>query len=353
MNTKIYRTINDQIIKDWHELWKKSPNANYANAPQWFLSAIEAFGYNDYVIIAIYEENNLAAIGALIKDKKYGIEFYTIANGNYVCCSPFLFIKEEKKIIEAFVKIISQLGNIFIENMPEEFLILLKKSNLKMDAITQTVNYYLMPQKDKKGLPIIPNRKKLMHKARSMQDHFTLKPIYGATENDLETVFDIDNKSRKKKKGYSTFADPKAKDLFRSLSKHFKKNFCIHILYFDKKPIAYEIGFIVGKTYFGNQIAITQEYLQYSPGKVMIVHLLENLIALGVNNFNLGSGDSYVKRAITKTNQHLYQVIISKNLLTKNYISCICKSRNYLFNQIHHHTKTYSIYRKIRKTLSS
>jgi len=351
MKTKIYTTIDNEVIEDWWKLWEKSPYANYTNAPQWFLAVKETFTHSDYVIVALYEEKKLVAVGALVKEKKYGIDVYTIPAENYVCGTPFLFIRQDKKIIKTIVENLSKLGTVFLANIPDDFVTQLNISTIKMDAIRQTVNYYLPLVKDEKGIAIIPNKKKLLHKIRDMEERFIIRTTDGTTNEPFSAVFSIDIESRKQQKGYSTFTDSKAKDLFISLAKHFKEHLWINILYFDKKPIAYEIGFAVGKKYFGNQISYIANYMQYSPGKVMIARLIEKLISSGLEYMDLGSGDSSIKRGVTKEKRDLYQVVISKNKMTRMYISRICQSRNYLFDQLHQRVKIYSTYRKIRSIL--
>src|SRR5436190_23787405 len=98
MKALIYKTIDQDFIKEWETLWRNSISANYVNSPQWFLSVLETFEYKNFAIVAVYSKENLVAVAALVKEKKYGIPCYTIAPGDFSCAFPFLFDLSNKEI---------------------------------------------------------------------------------------------------------------------------------------------------------------------------------------------------------------------------------------------------------------
>src|SRR6185312_9663597 len=109
MKTVIYRNYDQNILKEWQSLWEKSAYASYVNSSDWFLSVIEIFGYKKYGIIALYEGEKLAAIGALVEESKYGIPCYTIAPGNFACGLPFLIDIQDSQAIKSFTEALSEL----------------------------------------------------------------------------------------------------------------------------------------------------------------------------------------------------------------------------------------------------
>lgn len=352
MKAVIYKKIEQEVIKDWEELWRTSSFANYTNAPQWFLSVIEAFHYKDFAIIAIYQNEQMVAVGALVKEKKFGIDCYTVAPQDFACGIPFLFDFHDSKISKFFAEKLLDLGNIFLGNISEKFLNEFSTHTRYIKRIAFSLNYYLSLEKDTNNNVIIRNRKKLLNEARNVLEQLQFRTFNGDTRKGLDTIFDIDLQSRKQTRGYSTFSDNQIKGFYKILAAHFQKNFLVGILYFETKPIAYGMGFLVGSTFFYNQMAYLADLRQYSPGKVLMVRLIDYLGATkNIEAFDFGSGDSFVKKLITDESNVLYQVILSKNTFVLNYLFLICTLRKYAYDRLSKNMKTYTFYRRIKNIL--
>jgi CelD/BcsL family acetyltransferase involved in cellulose biosynthesis len=352
MKVIIYSIIEEKLIDDWTSLWKNSSYANYTNSPQWFLSVVEAFKYKKFKVIAVYENEQLIGVAALIKVKKYGIDFYTVAPNDYVCGSPFLIDLKNNKLVSLLKQQLVLLGNTFLSNIPEEFISAFNANGQDLDSFVQALNYYLPIVFDSNGLVNIHKRNKLMREIRGIEENFTLLSYDGNTSEGFNVVFALDSQSRKQDRGYSAFENKTIKEFYENLGKNFKEYLQIHILYFKEVPIAYEIGFLIGKNYFGSQMAYISEYKQYSPGKVILVKVIDLLASKGIKMMNMGSGDSPVKKLVTEEKRMLYEVIFSQNKITRSYINHTSKMKKRLYNQIHCNIKTYTVYRKLRKFLS-
>jgi CelD/BcsL family acetyltransferase involved in cellulose biosynthesis len=348
MKVEIYKSLDKQLQKQWFSLWKKSPYANYTNSPQWFLSVTETFGHSQYVCIAVYEKDELVAIGALIKKRKYNTAIYTIEPGDFVCGIPFLIDVTNRKVVKAFVKALLSLQVVLLDNVAEEFVAVLEKNTSAIDKIPQAPNYYLPILKDKEGKAIIEKRKDLMRRVKNIEEQFVLRVYDGTTPEGIEKVYEIDEKSHKQSGGYNTFASETTKEFFKNLAKYFQKNISFNILYFENSPIAFEIGFIAGKTYFGNQISFLAEYKQYSPGKVLVTRLIEYLASINIKIMDLGSGDAHIKRLIASDHRQFYHVVITNNKLLINYIKSRKFVKSYVYKQLQSHATIYSVYRKIK-----
>ncbi|HZE86808.1 MAG TPA: GNAT family N-acetyltransferase [Methylomirabilota bacterium] len=349
MNVVTYTKIEKKLLADWLSLWEKSANANYANAPQWFESALETFHYKEYVIVAIYDNTQLQAIGAFVKQRKYGISVYTVLPTDFVCGIPFLINLEDAEVLAIFIKKLLDLDTVFLNNIPQFGVTALQTHTHNIDVTAQTVNFFMPITKDDTGEIFVPNRKKLLRQIKDSESNFSFKSFDGTSEEGLSIVFAIDKQSRKRQRGYNTFSDGQIQAFYQSLVTHFKKNLLVNILYFEKIPVAYEIGFIAGKIYFGNQIAFIADYSQYSPGKVLLVKLIEHLGAKNIQEIDFGSGDSHTKRMLTNQYRELYQVILSKNKLTRNYMKTICPLKDRIYNKLYQNVKLYSAYRMIKK----
>ena len=352
MKAKIYTTIDNEVIKDWQKLWVKSPLANYTNAPQWFLAVIETFKYDDYAIITVYEDKKLVAIGALVKEKKYGVDVYTVAPGDYVSGFPFLLKSKDKKLFTAIRKQLHSLGHVYFTNIPEDSLTIFQDNKPNMKIVAQAANFVFSLDKDKNGNTYIAKRDRLMRSVKGIEEDFIIKSYDGTSLKALTTIFSLDKSSSKKSRGYSPFVSSQIKNFYKTLAKHFKENMRINILYFKNKPIAYEIGFVAGKTYFGNQIAFKYKYKKYVPGKVLIVKLLEYHMQNGIEKMDFGSGDNHIKRAFTKNYNQFYQVVVSANKFVRIYIPFLFQVKNEIYNKLQEHMMIYFAYRSVKKMIS-
>jgi GNAT acetyltransferase-like protein len=349
MNGIIYKKINKEIQKAWDSLWNQSEYANNTNSFQWFQSTVDAFGYKEYAIVAVYKKDALIGIVGLVKEKIYGVPVYTVAPYDFLCGTPFLLDLDDTEAVKTFTTTLLTLGNVFFNNVPESAATLLQKNTDSIDTKRKTINYYLPLVKDAQGSVRLENRKKFLRDCHTIEDKLTVKNFDGQKEEGLTIAFTIDEQSRKEKRGYSVFANPQIKQFYQALLTHFQKHLRINILYFEKAPIAYEIGFLIGKNYFGSQMSFIAEYGKYSPGKVLLVNVIDYVASLGVTTMDFGSGDSRIKQLLTREHRFLYQVMISKNKLARTYITSLGQTKEYLFNKIRQYVKLYAAYRKIKK----
>lgn len=351
MKTVIFTTLDKQLQKDWASLWQDSLAANYVNSPYWFLSVIKNFNYTDYLIIALYEKDTLVAIGGLIKDKRYGIDVYTLPPGDYVCGIPFLIDLKKSSQTKTFIKEVMKITPIFLDNVPESLVSVITKLTPDVMTVPYSMNYYLDLHKDASGNIIIPQRSKLMYRARKVENKFTLHSYLGNSKEAFTQAFHIDEQSRKQTQGYNVFSCEPIQRFYTILAQSFKKHFYTNILYFEKTPVVYEMGFQVGTTYFGSQIAFDEQYSKYAPGKVFVVRLMESLVAKGITRIDLGAGDSSLKRSLTDNHQQLYKVIISTNVVVRLYLTYLYQIKTNSFTFLLQHKNLYTMYRFIKRNI--
>lgn len=351
MKTLIYKELNERLLGDWKALWHRANYANYVNSPQWFLSVVETFQPKSYVIIATYDKAKLVAIGALVKEKRYGIGVYTTAPSDFVCGLPFLVDIQNRRILNSFAGGIGKVGSIVLDNVAKRDAEAVERA-VKNTALTPfSLNFYLEFQNSSSGEVLISNRKKLMHQVRSIEKEFVLKDFSGGETGILKKVFELDSRSRKHKRGYDVFSDKKIMNFFKLLAEKYKEVLKVNILYFRSEPIAYEMGYLISNTYFGNQMAFVDDFSRFSPGKVLIAKLMDSLNTKGVRKFDLGSGDSRLKRSLAKDYSQLYKVVISDNLILRMYINNVYRYRNKTYSLLQRNMTIYSIYRKLRKVV--
>lgn len=346
MKIEIYKKFDTDLQEKWLNLWKSVSYANYTNSPQWFLSVIESFGYKDFVIIAIYQEEELVAIGGLVKVKKFGLPCYTVAPGDFVLGIPFIIDPSDSGVRKNFFASLRNLGTVYLENIPEMFLASVK-NKAGISTMCSTVNLYF-PIHIENNMVTIPKRSRLLNRIRGIEDDFTMKYFTGENAEKLDLIYSIDKESSKQNKGYNVFNNKKIKEFYKNLAKNFREDFYIHILFFKEKPIAYYIGFLVNNTYYWSQNAFISEYSNYSPGKILLVKIIDFFGLKNVKEINFGSGDYRIKRLFTDEYVNLYNVVISNSSLNENYIKNFTKIKNFAYHSLQKNAKLYSLYRKVK-----
>jgi CelD/BcsL family acetyltransferase involved in cellulose biosynthesis len=347
MKAVIYNTIDKSVIEEWQTFWEKSPFATYTNSPQWFLSVLKAFTYNDYIIIAMYENDELRGVAAFVKEKKYGVNTYTVAPSNFICGLPFLLDPDDRKTVKTLGKELMKLGTVCLENIPETFVETLKNV-CEVNATQSTINYYVDISKNEKGEVVVPHRRRLLRRSESIEGELSLHWYTESDQKALLSAISIDKNSNKQAFGYNAFSSEEVKAFYKILQEKFGNYFEVYLLEHKGKPIAYQIGFNIGNTFFCSQIAFLKEYEIYSIGRSMLIRLIEHLGKNNVQVVDFGSGEDHVKRSLTKNKRTLYSLVIGKNKYTREYIRYICATRSYLYTMLHKNKKMYSLYRKIK-----
>lgn|GEM_PF-880325 len=350
--TKIYTRLTAKVEKEWRELWLASNSSNFVNSPEWFLSVVQSLRYKNYVIVAVYRAMKLVAVTALLCEKKYGVEKYAAMPEDFLCGSAILGEASDKKIMNELLGAILTLGVVTMNNIPEDVASVLLKTSDHVSLIPISKNYYYSIQKDNQGNVVIKNRNKVLKRIRGMESEFTIKRFDGTSNDIWKTVYEIDMKSAKKDKGYNVFSDGLYKKFYVALANNFRKNLCIHILYYKDIPIIYEIGFLSKNTYFGSQMAYVSEFAKFSPGKVLLVKLIEVLSEnKGIEIINFGSGTNAFKQSFTDLYTPLYDAIISKSKPSRIYLKSFYSTRISLFTLMQKHVTLYAFYRRMRNAL--
>jgi CelD/BcsL family acetyltransferase involved in cellulose biosynthesis len=351
MKTIIFTTLDTAVMKQWEDLWHTSPFANYTNSPFWFRAGIETFNYQQFVIIAVYDGENLVGIAGLVKEKKYGITFSTVAPSDFVCGVPFLIDPENTRTMHAFGKELQKLGTVCLANIPEDFVTMLQAAVPGVEIASSTVNYYVDVQKNEQGAVEVRHKRRLLRRSEMIEAALALRSFSGSDSEALQVAFAIDQESNKQTRGYNAFASSQTQTFYQSLAKYYQKQFHLYILYHHEKPVAYQIGFLVGKSFFCSQIAFVKEYGMYSIGRSLLIRLIEKLGTAGVAVIDFGSGEDHVKKSLAKQQRMLHSLIISPSRSKRIYLKQLDQTKSYLYAYLHEHVRLYTTYRKLKNIL--
>jgi CelD/BcsL family acetyltransferase involved in cellulose biosynthesis len=77
--------------------------------------------------------------------------------------------------------------------------------------------------------------------------------------------------------------------------------------------------------------------------------LIEQLKQRGISLFDMGTGDSRLKKSLAVKSGFLYKVVVSKNPVVRNLIISIYQLRNKVFIYLSNHRLLYLIYRRARQ----
>lgn len=352
MLIKIFNEIDNKLFKDWENLWLNSNLSNFTNSPYWFTSCTENWKKQKYLIYAYYENDTLKGIVGLFKIKKYNKNILSTIPSHHTLGNPFLSVDNNSSNITKFlINEIIQKNDIFLENISEKELI--SFSIKKMSKTHASENYCLelnenilskINQKQSKKLPQVT------------LDNINKFEIKNYSQNAIEMLpiaFTIDSNSYKNKNGYSTFKDIYTQNFYLSLAKNFQTNFCFDVLYYEGKPIGYQIGFITKDNFVGSQLSTDKQYKEFSTSRILLLKFINYLYKeRNIKFFNFGSGADMLKKSITKEHQALYCIIISNNIITKKYIMLLINIRDLIYNLVKKYKKIYFIYKMLQNKLT-
>lgn len=341
-----YSTSNPALLSKWKHLWRSSPSANHINSPMWFTSALSAYHYKDFKIITVSVQGELVAVLGVVKKNKYGISCYTLS-GEFGSGNPVLVSDEHPRALILLISQLSVLGTVYLETLPESILRLLKKYVARGIDIETGLNLYIPLDRDHKtniignARHVLQGRQKYLSKLSLVQYHAT---------QELDQVFKISNDSSKSKSGYNIFANIENIKFYQNLASVYGRNFVVNLLKNEEgTALAYELGFAIGHTYYGSQIAYLATAKKFAPGKVMCIKLCEIYARRNYLKVDLGSGSSPYKLIFTKEGIKEYTFIKSNNPLLTLYLGIMTRLQLFIYHELTRHKQLYSSYHRLRQ----
>ena len=319
---EVIKELNNNFVGKWHEVWENQQNIHFFNSPEWFISCLKTFNIKNYSIFVGYRNEQIKIIWPVVKMRKFGINVLGSPGGKYLDKSSLLFVDNDLEIIEALVEKILKNANIYLVEINKEI-----KNNIVDLGITRliwqaSINPYI--SLDLEPFRFIKNkqRNEIRNKIKKHQNSFSFKLYVDNLDRYLETIFEIEKKSFKRKKGKHIFNKKIAKNLFSNIISK-QGNVSISLLYFNNKPIAHMFGLICKKRFLGYHMAYLEGYRKLIPGKVLLYFLLLELVKRRFTLFDFSRGDSILKKQFTQQKKIQYDIFISKKVIVNFYISCI------------------------------
>lgn len=342
-----YYHIDDALYTKWQKLWNSAEDAHCFNSPEWFVTVCDVYEIKNIVIITIEEKNNMVLILPLVRQSRFGITTLASAGGKFIGKSSLLYKFLTEEMVDVLLDNLVKQGNFYLQELSEEIATFFFNRHAQLIKREASINPYL---------PLIPDpflflsRKNKSQIRGIIRRHGTAlhyKTFVGDFDA-LETVFLIDRKSTKKKQGKATFVTQQDKQFFRELVRRMRSHIMIDIIYYNRVPVAYGIGFVYKKIYYAALTAYDGRFRFLRPGKLLAKHLLKSLQKKGLTFIDFGRGNSPLKQEFTKIAHTQYDIFYIESLLSKHWLLSTQK----VYESVLHSKHLYNFYLFSRKTLS-
>jgi CelD/BcsL family acetyltransferase involved in cellulose biosynthesis len=338
---ELIKNVDQKLAREWEFLWENSDTAHFFNSYKWFQVCQEVFPDAKYSILCVRDNESLEAVMPLVVSRKIGVKFLTNPGGKYIDRSALLVKKQDKAIIKCLVTKLKTKGSFLLPEVQSQLADLFVGQQLT--KVTSGINLQLPFEDNPFRFVKAKNKRKItkIHEEYGKDLKFVMNRGNSAT---LKLAMNIDGISYRQKKNIGTFNNLIDRKFFTSLSRIAMQDTGINILYYKKKPVAYEIGIRAGKTYHGLNKSFDNRYAFLTPGKILAHYLFDGLHKEGIELFDFSRGDDMLKRSFTDITKMQYDIYYTDNLLAR--IALVGTSS--LRKKLVENKLFYSTYRKLR-----
>lgn len=314
-STTLLRNLTEEHKQAWQALWKRSARGHLFNTPGFFEAWLDAFRIKEYVIIFCYRDGTLCAVLPLVKGKVFGIpSFVSVGSaGNYADHSSLL-IEEHMaaEIISALFETALGLGNIYVAEISAAVAGLLERTSSPsfIPEVSVLRNTSLAQETD--TLQYMPSRQKreLKRHLRQQAPHLDFR-VAGADA--LETVRAIEQESYRPDYHMDFFSKAQSVRFVESIARHLPDSLKIGILSYQGWPIATNLGFLWGQTFYGYHMAYREEFRRIGPGKIVMYFLLQWLQQNGCTAVDFSRGESDLKQQFSQKPYSQYDAYLTRH----------------------------------------
>lgn len=321
--------IDEQFILEWKALWEKSANATVFNSVEWFLTCIQADSIKEFLLVAVYNKDRLVGVLPLKKSKKFFIPVVSVLSSHFQVDTAFLIEKNDSELLEALFSYLMKKYNIYIPKIDENAVTLLQTLFPQVFFTLLSVNPIISFKND----PFLSASQSTMQQIRKIirknADQLSFS-LYDGSHNlskQLQIMFRLEQSSSKKTRKMDIFSDKKNVTFFRTICRKYPDAVRIGFLYYEKKPIAYQFGFLTKNVFIAFQTAYLFDYRKLRPGKTMLYYLIAKLKEDAVTLLDFGGGISNYKLDFTHEYTLFYDFYYSNNSLILFWWKLINKAR--------------------------
>jgi CelD/BcsL family acetyltransferase involved in cellulose biosynthesis len=297
-----------------------------------------------YFLVVLRDSSGILGILPLcIKEaRKFGLSVLTLIpiSEYFNTHSDILLTSSSEEVIEALLKVLSGLKykwdifriNRFIETNPvlDRIIESLKnRASFIFDLRRTEPSYFIelgdsyddyLRTKSANFRYKLKNTAKKMHALGEVdflgaQDFRDFSEAYNA-------ILTIEANSWKHKHGTAITSSEKQKEFYRSLCQSaFDKGWLrLCILYLNHQPVAFEMGLVKGKKYYGVHASYDEKYKKENPGTMLLARYIEDLIRDGIKEYDwFGEPFEFQSRWTDKYRWHKSLLIYNRTLKARMF----------------------------------
>lgn len=329
-----YSSVNSNLEKKWHKLWKKSSYKTFFNSYEWFKICLQTFKYTESIIITVEKNDELIAILPLVKKKNY-----FVSPGECYLDGTTLLIKNNFKdvifVIQDYIR--RNKYQVILKELNESLIEYFDKVSIQFASNNPQANL-------DKGLENVIKHKELRYLKRIKEkniDFLDFEIISGSMCNtEINRIFKIEKSSSKPKLKRDIFKNKDARELFKNIS--IKDNSLLIILKYNDLDIAHLFSVKCDKTITAYHMAYNSDYSYLQPGKLVFLELMKYMLTNDLKTLDFSRGDSVLKRHFSNDNIKKCNIYINCNMFIRIKV---------IFSNLIYKIKNTKVYLKIKKVI--
>lgn len=305
----------EKFNSKWIKFWRKDSNKSLFNSPFWFQSCLKVFKHSKtLVIVALNSKGEILAIIPLVLDKKFGTNLYVSPGGKYLDQSTLLISKDIKGTeINQIMQFMSKNYDYCLNEIPSRDFQSLKLANKEFSySIASTGRDLVFENNPYRNLNK-ENLRRLKKRLNDNKNTLSFKYNQYSLGKSLQLSKTIEKNSNKVEKFKSIFSDLKLIRLCSELNKNKEINVNFSFLFYQNIPICYKFGFILDQKYHYSNSAYNKNYSKLSPGRLLMIKLIEELQSNKINYIDFSRGETNFKKEFSKNMYEQYVIYSLRN----------------------------------------
>jgi len=308
------------FLRQWRLFWRNTKYSHLFNSPEWFVACLKTFKNRSFTIFISRNQKTgeIQTIVPLVSGSFLGFECLKspgerfldkssiLSNGKF---EPFARILLEVK--KEYPFLISEVSQDLISKLSETKI-------LNSSFIESCLSFYLPLETEPFRFLSKKQKSKIKNKFLRFRRKIRFLRITGSRALQyLSVAGKVERKSTKKDLGIKVLDDKLFINLVKNLVALGKK-IDLSLIYYDKEPFVFSIGFIDKKVYYALQTSFDKKYAHLSPGKLLLYFLLPELKRKGVKIFDFSRGENQLKKEFTKFRTQQFNIFYHPNPLINN-----------------------------------
>lgn len=331
LSITFHTSLSASLRSQWEGLWDTAKTGNIFNSPAWYDMAMTEYTPASVLIITAHEKERLVGILALTDTNVLGVSALAPLCVEYVVDDPFLFGEEREDLRKLFFQTLFTKGNVFLPKLRTQLAHEIQVENPGVFLHLMSVNPYVEIGQDPLRFVSHTNRKQLLRLVRKQEENwsFTVANTQETLKSALQAMFAIDLHSGKKQKNMDIFSKDENRTLFENFVKYFPTHVRIALLSYEQKPTAYIFNFVHGDYCLNYQTSYLAEHRKLSPGKIVIIKMLEYAKEQALRVFDFCGGISAYKQEFAGSYFVQYNLLYSRNPVIRSWWKVVTKIRRF------------------------